>query len=164
MRVFARVFYINIIIYIFQSPITYCAPVLCAMTKRDIEATQPDGTTEKESKMTKATQVTSLLVKKLCPQAQLPARGSAYAAGYDLFSVEKKVIGAGDKALIDLGISISVPAGTYGRVAPRSGLAAKHHIHTGAGVIDADYRGRVFVLLFNLSQKDFESGLVLAYG
>ncbi|EOR04627.1 Deoxyuridine 5'-triphosphate nucleotidohydrolase [Wallemia ichthyophaga EXF-994] len=126
------------------------------MTKRDIEATQPDGTTEKESKMTKATQVTSLLVKKLCPQAQLPARGSAYAAGYDLFSVEKKVIGAGDKALIDLGISISVPAGTYGRVAPRSGLAAKHHIHTGAGVIDADYRGRVFVLLFNLSQKDFE--------
>ncbi|TIB02372.1 hypothetical protein E3P94_01160 [Wallemia ichthyophaga] len=107
-------------------------------------------------KMTKATQVTSLLVKKLCPQAQLPARGSADAAGYDLFSVEKKVIGAGDKALIDLGISISVPAGTYGRVAPRSGLAAKHHIHTGAGVIDADYRGRVFVLLFNLSQKDFE--------
>lgn len=29
-------------------------------------------------------------------------------------------------------------------------------IDTGAGVIDADYRGIVFVLLFNLSDKDFE--------
>ena len=93
-----------------------------SMTKRDIEATEPETTVEKHTKMTKAAQVTSLLVKKLVPQAQLPARGSAYAAGYDLFSVEKKTIAAGDKALIDLGISISVPAGTYGRVAPRSGL------------------------------------------
>lgn len=29
-------------------------------------------------------------------------------------------------------------------------------IDTGAGVIDADYRGTVHVLLFNLSDKDFE--------
>lgn len=29
-------------------------------------------------------------------------------------------------------------------------------IDTGAGVIDADYRGKVHVLLFNLSDKDFE--------
>jgi len=49
-----------------------------------------------------------------------------------------------------------VPVGTYGRVAPRSGLASKFMIDTGAGVIDADYRGIVFVLLFNHSEKDFE--------
>ena len=42
-----------------------------------------------------------------------------------------------------------------GRVAPRSGLAAKHFIDTGAGVIDADYRGEVKVLLFNHSDADF---------
>lgn len=42
-----------------------------------------------------------------------------------------------------------------GRVAPRSGLAAKHFIDTGAGVIDADYRGEVKVLLFNHSDVDF---------
>jgi hypothetical protein len=29
-------------------------------------------------------------------------------------------------------------------------------IDTGAGVIDADYRGVIFVLLFNLSDKDFQ--------
>lgn len=33
--------------------------------------------------------------------------------------------------------------------------ASKFMIDTGAGVIDADYRGVVFVLLFNLSDKDF---------
>ena len=47
-----------------------------------------------------------------------------------------------------------------GRVAPRSGLAAKHFIDTGAGVIDADYRGEVKVLLFNHSEKDFEGELL----
>ena len=44
-----------------------------------------------------------------------------------------------------------------GRIAPRSGLAAKHSIDTGAGVIDADYRGEVKVLLFNFSDVDFTS-------
>lgn len=46
--------------------------------------------------------------------------------------------------------------GTDGRVAPRSGLAAKHGIDTMAGVIDADYRGQVGVILANLSETDFE--------
>ena len=43
-----------------------------------------------------------------------------------------------------------------GRIAPRSGLAVKHSIDTGAGVIDSDYRGEVKVLLFNHSEVDFE--------
>lgn len=58
--------------------------------------------------------------------------------------------------LVDTDISIAVPAGTYGRVAPRSGLASKHSIDVGAGVIDADYRGPVKVLLFNFSEVDFK--------
>ena len=94
-------------------------------------------------------------------------------------SAERKVIPAKGKALIDTQLSIAVPPGTYGRVAPRSGLgtsiqdtfmgisrahiywivfpASKYMIDTGAGVIDADYRGVVFVLLFNLSDSEFES-------
>ena len=35
-------------------------------------------------------------------------------------------------------------------------LAAKFSIDTGAGVIDADYRGILYILLFNLGDKDFE--------
>lgn len=42
-----------------------------------------------------------------------------------------------------------------GRIAPRSGLAAKHSIDTGAGVIDYDYRGPVKVILFNFSDTPF---------
>ena len=38
-------------------------------------------------------------------------------------------------------------------------MAAKNFIDTGAGVIDADYRGEVKVLLFNHSEVDFEGTL-----
>ncbi|PLN78393.1 deoxyuridine 5'-triphosphate nucleotidohydrolase [Aspergillus taichungensis] len=97
----------------------------------------------------------SLLVKKLSDKARAPTRGSAFAAGYDVYSAKETVIPAKGKALVDTGIAIAVPAGTYGRIAPRSGLASKHFIDTGAGVIDADYRGEVKVLLFNFSEVDF---------
>ena len=53
-------------------------------------------------------------------------------------------------------ISISVPKGTYGRIAPRSGLAVKHGITTGAGVIDADYTGPIGIVLFNHGEQDFQ--------
>ncbi|KAJ6516193.1 dUTPase-like protein [Mycena sanguinolenta] len=100
--------------------------------------------------------VANLLIKRLSDKAKLPTRGSPLSAGYDLYSAEAKTIPAHGKALVDTQISIAVPAGTYGRVAPRSGLASKFMIDTGAGVIDADYRGVVFVLLFNHSDKDFQ--------
>ncbi|EEQ33138.1 deoxyuridine 5'-triphosphate nucleotidohydrolase [Microsporum canis CBS 113480] len=98
---------------------------------------------------------TQLLVKKLIPEARAPTRGSAFAAGYDLYAAKDIVIPARDKGLVSTGLAIAVPEGTYGRIAPRSGLAAKHFIDTGAGVIDADYRGEVKVLLFNFSDVDF---------
>lgn len=54
------------------------------------------------------------------------------------------------------GLSIAIPAETYARIAPRSGLAVKHFIDTGAGVVDEDYRGEVGVVLFNHSDVDFQ--------
>ena len=53
------------------------------------------------------------------------------------------------------GIAITVPAGTYGRIAPRSGMSVKHSIDVGAGVIDEDYTGEVKVLLINHSDKQY---------
>ncbi|KAD5507839.1 hypothetical protein E3N88_15542 [Mikania micrantha] len=85
-------------------------------------------------------------VKKLSEKAVLPSRGSA---------IETKVPARG-KALVPTDLSIAVPEGTYARIAPRSGLAWKHSIDVGAGVIDADYRGPVGVILFNHSDVDFE--------
>ncbi|OAA73473.1 dUTP pyrophosphatase [Cordyceps fumosorosea ARSEF 2679] len=99
--------------------------------------------------------IPSLQVKKLSPAGRLPTRGSAFAAGYDLYASRATTIPARGKVLVDTDISIAVPSDTYGRIAPRSGLASKHFIDTGAGVIDADYRGPVKVLLFNHGEADY---------
>lgn len=56
---------------------------------------------------------------------------------------------------LSIGLSSDPPFSPDGRIAPRSGLASKHFIDTGAGVIDADYRGQVKILLFNHSETDF---------
>ncbi|CAI5742452.1 unnamed protein product [Hyaloperonospora brassicae] len=96
-----------------------------------------------------------LRVKKLSPQAILPSRGSSLAAGLDLSAAYDAIIPAGSKGLVKTDLAIAVPECCYARVAPRSGLALKNFIDTGAGVIDADYRGNVGVLLFNHSTEDF---------
>ncbi|XP_053179242.1 deoxyuridine 5'-triphosphate nucleotidohydrolase, mitochondrial [Scomber japonicus] len=93
---------------------------------------------------------------KLSEHATAPSRGSAKAAGYDLYSAYDYSIGPMDKAIVKTDIQIAVPHGCYGRVAPRSGLAAKHFIDVGAGVVDEDYRGNVGVVLFNFSKETFE--------
>ncbi|KAK4270198.1 hypothetical protein QN277_023265 [Acacia crassicarpa] len=97
-----------------------------------------------------------LRVKKLSDKAILPSRASARSAGYDLSSAVETKVPARGKALVATDLSIAIPEGTYARIAPRSGLAWKHSIDVGAGVIDADYRGPVGVILFNHSIADFE--------
>lgn len=96
-----------------------------------------------------------LQVQFLNEHAKAPTKGSPYAAGHDLYSAEDIVIPARDRKLVKTGISIAVPVGTYGRVAPRSGLALKHGIDTLAGVIDCDYRGPLGIILANTSDTDF---------
>merc|ERR1712083_505235 len=100
--------------------------------------------------------VPTLLVCKLSENALIPTKGSKTAAGYDLYSAYDYVIPGQGKVIAKTDISIRVPDGTYGRVAPRSGLAAKSHIDVGAGVIDQDYTGNVGVVLFNHAATDFE--------
>src|SRR6056300_1590365 len=97
----------------------------------------------------------TLLVKKLNGSAYVPARGSPLAAGYDMCSSVDTTIKSGCRGLVDTGIAFTVPYGTYGRIAPRSGLAVKKGIQVGAGVIDPDYTGEVKVLLFNDGEGDF---------
>jgi len=95
-----------------------------------------------------------LQVAKLTDKAIIPTRGSDKAAGYDLYSAYDYVIPARGKILAKTDIQIKVPHGTYGRVAPRSGLAWKQHIDIGAGVVDEDYRGNVGVVMFNHSEVE----------
>ena len=97
-----------------------------------------------------------LKVQKLSNNAALPKRSTDGAAGYDLCASQDCTIPAGGKGLVHTGLAISFPAGLYARIAPRSGLALKRFIDVGAGVVDADYRGEVGVILFNHGDQDFQ--------
>ena len=90
-----------------------------------------------------------LKYRKLNEDAFTPTYGSKEAAGADLYALEDTYVASGGRQLIETGISISLPVGYYGRIAPRSGLAFNFGIDVLAGVIDSDYRGEIKVLLLS---------------
>ena len=98
--------------------------------------------------------MSSFQVKLNYEDVQSPTRGSDEAAGYDLYSYESETVVPKQIKLIDTGISIRVPEGTYGRIAPRSSVSKKG-ILINAGVIDRDYRGPVKVMVHNLSNDNY---------
>ena len=74
---------------------------------------------------------------KTLPTACMPTRATPKSVGLDLYSPMKVLIPAHDKVLVDVGVAFQIPMGYY---ASRSGLAIHHHIHVGAGVVDAPNR------------------------
>ena len=98
----------------------------------------------------------SLKFKRLDARATLPTRGSAAAAGLDLYSIEVVNLQSLERKLVRTGLAVAIPEGFYGRIAPRSGLATKSGIDVLAGVIDADYRGEIQCLLHNTSNEAIE--------
>jgi dUTP pyrophosphatase len=94
-----------------------------------------------------------LKIKKLDENATIPTRAHESDAGLDLYSIEENVtINPQSRLTIKTGISIEIPEGYYGRVAPKSGLASKQGIDVLAGVIDSSYRGEVKVILYNTNK------------
>ena len=92
-----------------------------------------------------------LYFKQLDERAILPTRGSSSSAGLDICSIEDVNLGPHERALARTGLSVAIPEGFYGRVAPRSGLAVKQGLDVLAGVIDSDYRGELLCALYNTS-------------
>ncbi|WP_457560941.1 dUTP diphosphatase [Caminibacter sp.] len=99
-----------------------------------------------------------LKIKKLNPEAKIPAYQSVEAAGFDLHSIEDVVIKKGERKLIGTGLAFEIEKGYEVQIRPRSGLAFKHGITVlnTPGTIDSDYRGEIKVLLINLGEEDFE--------
>lgn len=84
----------------------------------------------------------------------LPTKGTELSAGYDLSSNESKFeLFPGEKKLVDTGFAWKIPTGYVGIIKGRSGLAHKHGIDILAGVIDADYRGEIKVIMQNHGKK-----------
>ena len=80
--------------------------------------------------------------------ARIPKKGTPYAAGYDLYSLDKNIVPGNGMCKIDTGVSICIPNGYFGKIECRSSLAVKGLSILG-GVIDSDYRGNIIVLLKN---------------
>jgi len=98
----------------------------------------------------------SVRVKQLSAEARVPIKGTARAAGHDLYANEGTDIPARGQAIVGTGIAIGLPHNTYGQIAPRSSLAVKYRLTTNGGVIDSDYRGEVTVVLANLGDQPYQ--------
>ena len=121
---------------------------------------EPEAEALEENLITRLTEVQakedhSVKVKKLSAQARVPSKGSAKAAGHDLYASEGTEIPARGQVMVGTGVAIQLPPNTYGRIAPRSGVAVKPPLATNAGVIDSDYRGEVKVVLVNQGNQPY---------
>ena len=133
------------------TPVADKKPVAAATTPVETTKTNVPPLPLPVKTVTEPVNKAKLLVKKLDPNAVLPERKSDGAAGYDICCLDKRVvIPPNSQKLISTGLSFTVPDGTYGQLASRSGLSVKG-VTVGAGVIDRDYTGEVKVLLFNHS-------------
>ncbi len=90
----------------------------------------------------------------------LPTRAHNTDAGWDLYTPKTFTLMPHEKMCIDIKIAITVPYGTYGRIAPRSGLAYKHGVDVLAGVIDHQYTNNIGVILINhgTTSVEFKEG------
>lgn len=73
-------------------------------------------------------------------------------AGLDMAANETVTLQPGERKLVGTGISLAVPNGYVGLLAPRSGNAAKKGLTlaNSVGVIDSGYRGEVKGIMVNL--------------
>ena len=95
-------------------------------------------------------------ITRLDAEATLPHQAHDDDAGYDLCAnVEVTIEAAGGRALVPTGLAIAIPSGYAGLVLPRSGLALKHGVTVlnAPGLVDAQYRGELKVLLVNTDPR-----------
>ena len=94
-----------------------------------------------------------------CGHSQLPSYATLQSAGMDLrANLEAPIVlKPMERCLIPTGIRIALPEGYEAQICPRSGLALKHGITVlnAPGIIDADFRAEIGVILINLSNEDF---------
>ena len=99
-------------------------------------------------------------IKKVFEDAVVPTRGSAQAAGYDLYAYKP-----GDKdavyiqphttLMVHTGVEVEIPEGYFGGIFARSGIAKNRGLlpANAVGVVDSDFRSEIMVALHNNSNE-----------
>ena len=97
-------------------------------------------------------------IKLLNENAVIPTRGSEYAAGYDVAAAlnpnEPMELAPHSITKVPTGLAFEIPEGYFLAIQSRSGLATKKglRVSQGTGILDADYRGELYVPLTNDSE------------
>jgi len=99
------------------------------------------------------TPMVTIKTKILSPYAVVPMFATWGAAGADLYSTADVVVGPMCVAGIPTGLAFEIPPGYEMQIRSRSGMVAKRwlSVANGVGTIDSDYRGEVWVLIYNAS-------------
>ena len=84
----------------------------------------------------------------------MPTKGSRLAARHDLYAMENIQIPGRGQVLVEIGLPIRLPKGTYTRIAPQTKLASKKRINIGGGIIHTDYTEEVKVILINQGTQE----------
>jgi len=138
---------------------TWClkeSPMVFAITEdkaqeKNLEVEFGEPHIQKNKKLSKRIQV-----QRMDQQAKVSTKGTKESAGHDLYANERKTIPAKGQEVVDTGIALALPKGTYGRIAPRRGLVVRHQLTINARVIDRDYMGEVRVVMVNLGNTEYE--------
>lgn len=81
-------------------------------------------------------------VKKTHPDAVMPIRGSAGAAGFDLTAVNLRR--AADLYIYDIGLALEIPEGYFAAIYPRSSVFFTGlELTNCVGIIDSDFRAPI---------------------
>ncbi len=89
------------------------------------------------------------------PEIYAPERAHFDDAGIDLRTQERVVLRRGEQEVIDLGVSVQIPVGYFGKMESKSGLMINHGIICMGGVIDSGYRGTIKIRMWNTGTKDY---------
>ena len=107
-----------------------------------------------------------LKIQKCNENAVIPSFAKSGDAGMDLYVNEDKILKAHSFTDVGTGLKVEIPDGYEIQIRPRSGLALKNGVSVlnTPGTIDSGYRGEIRIILFNVSDTDFEikSGMRMA--
>jgi len=102
------------------------------------------------------TYIPILKFEKTHEMAKLPTKNHESDTGYDVYSIEDKVVPARGSTVVGVGLKFAdIPEGYWVKVESRSGLGFKHGITAHPGIIDNGYRGDAGIKLYNLTDTDY---------